>query len=67
MRVTKTVSDELSEFSTPMLGPRGGGTFVGEYTAHTDIYFHMGKPLREVLPPLPGLGGPAQSGPIGPP
>ena len=25
MRVTKTVSDEVTGFGTPMLGPRGGG------------------------------------------
>ena len=30
MRVTKTVSDEVSEFSTPMLGPRGGGRGRGK-------------------------------------
>ena len=30
MRVTKTVSDEVSEFYTPMLGPRGGGRGRGK-------------------------------------
>ena len=34
---------------------------------HIYIDKYMGKPSREVLTPLLRLGGPAQSGPIGPP
>ena len=33
---------------------------------HIYIDKYMGKPLREVLTPLPGLSGPTQSGLIGP-